>query len=170
MSLQRFVTVGLGALLALLLLPAHCFAQRPPLTSKQKRELAIATELDMDSQELVTLEKETARALSQNSSSFFSRVYSDDYVGIAASGEVLDKRALVASIQRSPAKYFTFLVTDISVRIYGASAVVTATWTTRGVLDGSNFSLQYRVIHVFVNTNGQGTWRAVAGQETLLPG
>ena len=169
MSIERVVGWFFPVVLVLLLLPAPSSAQAG-LTLKQRQERAIATELDMDSQELIALEKETARALSQNSSSFFSRVYSDDYVGIAATGEIRDKRALVASIQYSPIKYSTFVVTNISVRIYGASAVVTATWTTRGVQDGRNFSRQYRVIHVYVNVNGEGTWKAVAGQETMLPG
>jgi len=140
------------------------------MTAQQKKARAVATELDVDSQELVALEKETGRALSQNSSSFFSRVYSDDYVGVAANGEIRDKNALVASIQYSPIKYSTFVVTDISVRIYGPSAVVTATWSTRGVQDGRTFSRQYRVIHVYVNGGHEGAWKVVAGQETMLPG
>jgi len=169
MSMCRVVGWSLGTLLVLLLIPVHSAAQMP-LSQKERRDRAIATELDMDSQELITLEKETARALSQNSSSFFSRVYADDYVGVAATGEILDKRALVAGIQYSPIRYSTFVVTNISVRIYGPSAVVTATWTTRGVQDGRNFSRQYRVIHVYVKNNGQGAWKAIAGQETILPG
>jgi len=153
-------------LAALLFLPALVHAQ----SVSQRRQSAIAAELEENAQELVTLEKETAHALSQNSSSFFSRVYSDDYVGVAATGEILDKRALISSIQYSPIRYSTFVVTNISVRIYGASAVVTATWTTRGVQDGRTFARQYRIIHVYVNANGEGNWKAVAGQETMLPG
>lgn len=153
-------------LIALLFLPALLHAQT--LSASQKKQ--IAAELDVNSQELVTLEKETAHALSQNSSSFFSRVYSDDYVGVAASGEVLDKRALISSIQYSPIRYSAFVVTNISVRVYGASAVVTSTWTTRGTQDGRTFARQYRVIHVYVNANGEGNWKAIAGQETMLPG
>jgi ketosteroid isomerase-like protein len=56
------------------------------------------------------------------------------------------------------------------VRIYGPTAVVTSTWTTRGVQDGRNFSRQYRVIHIYVNYNNEGNWKVVAGQETMLPG
>lgn len=160
----------LGATVALLIVPAHSSAQDQPLTAQQKKARAVATELDVDSQELVALEKETGRALSQNSSSFFSRVYSDDYVGVAANGEIRDKSALVASIQYSPIKYSTFVVTDISVRIYGPSAVVTATWSTRGSQDGRTFARQYRVIHVYVNGGHEGAWKVVAGQETMLPG
>jgi len=154
-------------LLTLLAIPLHSSAQA--LNDDQRKARAIATELDLDSQELVTLEKETAHALALNNSSFFDHVYSDDYVGTAASGETRDKRALVASIQHSSTSYANFLVTNINVRVYGPSAVVTCTWTTRGVQDGRNFARQYRVIHVYIN-NHAGGWKVVAGQETLLPG
>lgn len=167
MSIRRVAAWFLGATVALLVAPAHSFAQ---LTEQQRKARAVATELDVDSQELIALEKETARALLQNSSSFFSHVYSDDYVGIAANGEIRDKNALVNSIQYSTLKYSTFVVTNISVRIYGPSAVVTATWSTRGVQDGRSFARQYRVIHVYVNGGHEGAWKVVAGQETMLPG
>lgn len=157
----------LGALIALCFVPQHSAAQF--IGDKQRKERAIATELDLDSQELVNLEKETAHALALNNPSFFDHVYSDDYVGTAATGEIRDKNALVASIQHSTAQYSNFFVTNINVRIYGPSAVVSCTWTTRGVQDGHSFSRQYRVIHVYVN-NHAGGWKVVAGQETMLPG
>jgi ketosteroid isomerase-like protein len=169
MSFRGFIEPFLGTLLALLAVPAHSSAQT--ITAQQRQDRAIATELDIDSQELITLEKETAHALSLNNSSFFDHVYSDDYVGIAATGELRNKLALVAGIQNSTVRYTTFVATNISVRVYGPSAVVTCTWTTRGVnQEGHNFSRQYRVIHVYVNNSHIGGWKVVAGQETMLPG
>jgi ketosteroid isomerase-like protein len=169
MSLRGFVGPFLGTLLAVLVVPAHSSAQS--ISYQQRRERAIATELDIDSQELITLEKETAHALSLNNSSFFDHVYSDDYVGTAATGEMRNKLALMAGIQNSTVHYSTFVATNIGVRVYGPSAVVTCTWTTRGVdQDGHNFSRQYRVIHVYVNNSHMGGWKVVAGQETMLPG
>ena len=156
-----------GWLLAgLLFFPALLPAQ---YTSKQKRERAIATEVEIGAQELVALEKETAHAMALNNSSFFQRVYSDDYLGTAPTGEVLDRSTLVSSIQTSTIKYSSFLATEIHVRIFGPTAVVTCTWSTRGEQDGRNFSRQYRVIHVYLNNN-VGGWKVVAGQETILPG
>ncbi len=169
MSLRGFVGPFLGTLLALLVVPANSSAQA--INAQQRRDRAIATELDVDSQELLTLEKETAHALSLNNSSFFDHVYSEDYVGTAATGELRNKSALMADIQHSTVRYTTFVVTNISVRVYGPSAVVTCTWTTRGVnQEGHNFSRQYRVIHVYVNNSHVGGWKVVAGQETMLPG
>jgi len=125
--------------------------------------------MEVEGVELVALEKETAHAKALNNSSFFQRVYSDDYVGTTPWGEVLNRSALVASIQNSAAKYSSFIATDIHVRIYGPTAVVTCTWSTRGVQNDRNFSRQYRVIHVYLN-NSLGGWKVVAGQETILPG
>jgi ketosteroid isomerase-like protein len=154
-------------LAALLISPALLSAQQ--LTQAQKRERAIAAEMEVEAQELVTLEKETAHAMALNNSSFFQRVYSDDFFGTAPTGERRDRNALVAAIQNSNAKYTSFISTDIHVRIFGPTAVVTCTWSARGAQNGHDFSRQYRVIHVYLN-NIVGGWKVVASQETILPG
>ena len=156
----------LGWLLAALLFsPALLSAQ---LTPTQRRERAVAAEVEIEAEELVTLEKETAHAMALNNSSFFQRVYNDDFVGTAPTGELLNRNALVSSVQNSNTKYSSFIATDIHVRIYGPTAVVTCTWSTRGVQNGRNFSRQYRVIHVYLNNN-VGGWKVIASQETILP-
>ena len=156
-------------LAAVLAAPALSGAQEIPPTQQQRKERALAAELDVDAVEIVALEKEMAHAISLNNPSFFQRVLSDDYRGASTSGEVLNKSAVVTRIQTSSAKYYNFIVTDIYVRVYGASAVVTCTWTARGEQNGHVFARQYRVIHVYVN-NKAGGWKIVASQETQLPG
>ena len=153
-------------LFAVLLL---CPALLPAQTTAQKRDRVVTAEMEVEGVELVALEKETAHAMALNNSSFFQRVYNDDYVGTAPTGEVMDRSALVASVQRSTAQYSSFITSNIKVRIYGPTAVVTCTWSTRGVQDGRNFSRQYRVIHVYLN-NATSGWKVVAGQQTILPG
>ncbi|HWY09540.1 MAG TPA: nuclear transport factor 2 family protein [Candidatus Acidoferrales bacterium] len=160
------VNPRVGWLLAVLLFsPALLLAQ---LTPAQRRDRAITAEMEVEAEELVALEKETAHAMALNNSSFFQRVYNDDFVGTAPTGELRDRNALVAAIQNSNTKYSSFIASDIHVRIYGPTAVVTCTWSTRGVQNGRNFSRQYRVIHVYLNNN-VGGWKVVAGQETILP-
>jgi len=158
---QRLV----GLLAALLFCPALLSEQLP---LSQKRDKAITAEMEVEGVELVALEKETAHAMALNNSSFFQRVYSDDFVGTAPTGELLDRRSLVAAIQNSNTKYTSFIASDIHVRIYGPTAVVTCTWSMRGVQNGHDFARQYRVIHVYLNNN-VGGWKVVAGQETILP-
>jgi ketosteroid isomerase-like protein len=150
----------------LLCFPAFLSAQQ--LSSKQRKE-RVAAEVDVEAEEVVILEKETAHAMALNNASFFQRVYSDDYIGTAPTGEIMDRARLVSSVQNSTMKYTSFIATDIHVRIFGPTAVVTCTWSTRGVQDGRNVSKQYRVIHVYLN-NVVGGWKVVAGQQTVLPG
>src|SRR5258708_15776745 len=121
-------------LAVVLFTPALLSAQSSrPLIPAQKKDRAITAEMEVEGVELVALEKETAHAKALNNSSFFQRVYSDDYVGTTPWGEVLNRSALLASIQNSAPKYSTFIPTTIHVPIDRPTAVVTYTWNTHCV-------------------------------------
>lgn len=154
----------LWSLLACLLLPPASQAQR--LTATEMREKA--AEEEMQRQELVNLQGETVRAIQMNNTAFFRRVFSDDYLGTFPSGRLMDKNAFLNALQTSPLRYSVFLATDIRVRIFETTAVVTCLWTARGSSDGREFARQSRVTTVYVY--GQRGWQAVASQETQLPG
>jgi len=141
-------------------------ARSQSLEEERLKQLAIEAEAKQD--ELQNLEKETVRALQWNTGTFFRRVYSDDFVGILETGRVLDKAGYIASIENSGTKYASFVASDIRVRLYQFTAVVTCLWSARGTQGDRNFSRQDRVTHVYVY--GQRGWQAVAGQQTLLPG
>lgn len=153
-------------LLASLMLFLSPQARSQSLEEERLKELAVEAEAKQD--ELQNLEKETVRALQWNTGTFFRRVYSDDFVGILETGRVLDKAGYIASIENSGLKYASFVTSDIRVRLYQYTAVVTCLWSARGTQGDRNFSRQYRVTHVYVY--GQRGWQAVAGQQTLLPG
>jgi hypothetical protein len=127
-----------------------------------------AAEAEIQREELVNLQQEVARALQLHNGSFFNRVYSDDFQGTSASGANLDKIAYVNLVQNSPFRYNSFVVSDIRVRVFQETAVVTCLWSFRGTVNGNAFSRQSRVITVYVA--GQRGWQVVASQETQLPG
>jgi hypothetical protein len=151
-------------------------AAQAQLTAAEMREKATAETKaraaaeEMQRQELVNLQGETVRAIQMNNTAFFRRVYSDDFIGTLPGGRMLDKAALLSVLQSSSTsmKYTTFLATDVRIRIYENTAVVTCLWSSRGTSDGHNFSRQSRVTTVYVY--GQRGWLAVASQETQLPG
>ena len=156
---------------ALAVLPVRCgLAQQPPPMSPQEVQhlREVAKERDEKEEELVNLEKETARALQWNTGTFFRRVYGEDFVGVAPTGQMLKKAAWIEAVENSNVKYSSFLASDIRVRMFEETAVVTCLWSARGVRNGKEFARQSRVMHVYVY--GQRGWQAVAGQETLLPG
>ena len=135
-------------------------------TAAELREMAKEAEVKQD--ELINLEKETAHALQWNTGTFFRRVYGEDFVAILETGRVLDKAGYIATIEKSNTRYASFIASDIRVRMYQDTAVVTCLWSARGTIDQQSFSRQYRVTHVYVY--GQRGWQAVASQQTLLPG
>ncbi|MGB8476279.1 MAG: nuclear transport factor 2 family protein [Candidatus Acidiferrum sp.] len=122
---------------------------------------------EMERQEVVNLEKEAARAIQQNDGTFFRRVYTDDFAGTLSHGEQVNKQGFINAVQSAAAKYQSFNVSDIQVRIFRDTAVATTLWSARGVVRGQIVNSQMRAIHVYINT-GSG-WKVVAGQEIPMP-
>lgn len=137
-------------------------------SAAEKQARADAAAAEENHQELVNLETETARALQLGNTTFFKRVYGDDFLGTTSTGQVIDKNTYLAQIASSTVKYSVFIASDIHVRIFLDTAVVNCLWTARGTLSGKSFDRQYRVTHVYIY--GQRGWQAIASQETLLPG
>jgi hypothetical protein len=122
---------------------------------------------EMQRQEIVNLENETARAIQLNNGTFFRRVYSDDFVGVLSRGQAVNKLKYIELVQSTSVKYETFVVSDIRVRLYQETAVASCAWSARGIVEGKHVSSQIRMIHVYVN--GQRGWQVVASQATFLP-
>jgi ketosteroid isomerase-like protein len=142
-----------------------------PETPDRERAAALrqqAAEAEVQRDELLNLQKETVRALQLHNGTFFNRVFSDDFLWTSPSGTNMDKAAYVSAVQNSDDKYASFVVSDIRVRVFQDTAVVTCLWSSRGTSDGSSFFRQSRVINVYVY--GQRGWKVVASQETRLPG
>jgi hypothetical protein len=155
----------LALLAGVTLLPVHAgWAQ----SREEMRLRAIAAENESRLVEVNNLERETARALQWGSGAFFRRVYADDFQGILPSGQILDKSGWLAAVESSDVKYSSFVASDIRVKMFETTAVVTCLWSARGKRNGKDFARQSRVTHVYVY--GVGGWEAVSSQETLLPG
>jgi hypothetical protein len=122
---------------------------------------------EMERQEIVNLEHETARAIQTNTGTFFRRVYSDDFSGTLSHGQPVDRTTFINAVQTAEVKYDNFNASDINVRLYKDAAIATCLWSARGTFQGQRFSSQMRVMHVYINT--PRGWRVVSGQITLLP-
>lgn len=119
---------------------------------------------EMMRQEVVNLEMETGRAMQLNNSTFFQRVYGDDYQGTSSRGQLMDKAAVVQSAQASSFKYDSLEVKDINIRFFGSTAVATARWIIHGKFLGRPINAEMRTMHIYIN--GRRGWQAVAGEET----
>jgi hypothetical protein len=153
-----------------LLITSFCVqaGQSPEERAREEKLRREAAQAEIQREELVNLQKETARAMQTHTGTFFNRVFSDDFLWTSASGGSLDKTAFVNSVETSNFKYTSFVVSDIRVRTFQQTAVVTCLWSARGTSNGSTFARQSRVITVYVY--GMRGWQVVASQETQLPG
>lgn len=122
---------------------------------------------ELQRQELVNLEHETARAIMLNNATFFRRVYSDDFSGTLSHGQKVNKQQLLDAVQNSGSRFQSFNASDITVRLYLDTAVATSLWTSRGFFRGQQIETQMRVVHVYINS--PRGWHVVAGQATQLP-
>lgn len=122
---------------------------------------------DVERQEIVSLEKEVARAIQLNNGTFFQRVYSDDFSGTLSHGQQVNKTQWINTIESPLVKYESFNASDIKVHIFEQTAIATCLWSSRSIIKGQRVSSQIRAIHVYVNT--PRGWHVVSGQATNLP-
>lgn len=122
---------------------------------------------ELKRQEIVSLEREAGHAIMLRNSSYFRRVYSDDFSGTLSHGELVNKAQWIALIDSDAVKYESFVTSDIKVQIYQDIAIATCLWSSRFTRKGQHFGHQMRVIHVYLN--GAGGWHVLSGQITNLP-
>ena len=122
---------------------------------------------EIQTQEIVNLEREAARAIQLGDATYFRRVYSDDFSGTLSRGEVVNKAGFINAVQSGAIKYEAFNASDIKVHVFRQTAVATCLWSSRGVVRGQTVSSQMRVMHIYVN--GMNGWKVVAGQASALP-
>ena len=122
---------------------------------------------EVQRQEIVSLEREAARAILQNSGTFFHRVYSEDFEGTLSHGQQVNKSQWIAIVESPSVKRESFNASNIRVRIFQDTAISTCLWSSRFIVNGQRLSTQIRAIHVYINT--PRGWKAVSGQATNLP-
>ena len=131
------------------------------------QEDELAANPEMQRQEIVNLERETARAILLANGTFFRRVYGEDFVGTLSRGELVNKAQFIEIVQASHLKYQSFNTSDIRVRIYQNTAIATCLWTARASTGERAMDFAIRAMHIYVN--GPRGWQVVAAELTPLP-
>jgi len=114
-------------------------------------------------QAILRLEDEWKVAQRNTDTSAFRRLLAPDFTFIGTSGSLRDRAGYAGSRAGSwIPQGTTFTVTDLDIRIYGATAVVTGRENTTGL----RFTGSTRFTHVWVRR--QGKWQMVAAQRTAI--
>lgn len=115
--------------------------------------------------EILEMERQAREASIRRDADFSQRTLAEDYVAITPLGQVTTKQDTVSARKSGQLRYDTINVSDMVVRIYGDTAVVTARADVKGHQLGEDFSGPYRYTRVWVRKTGH--WQAVSYQATV---
>lgn len=112
------------------------------------------------------LELEWRNAEVQNNVGVMDHLLADDYLGISANGTVETKAQELAQRRAGTVRIQSLDLSDIKVRVYGDTAVVTSTAQLVGVNGQSNISGNYRYTRVYNKRFGQ--WKIVSFEASRI--
>jgi ketosteroid isomerase-like protein len=115
--------------------------------------------------EVVEIEHQAREATLRRDPEFPQRMLADDYVAIGPLGQVTTKKEAISARRSGQLRYDNIDVSDMVVRLYGDTAVVTARADVKGHQLGEDFSGPYRYTRVWVRRSGR--WQAVSYQATV---
>jgi ketosteroid isomerase-like protein len=115
--------------------------------------------------EVVDMERQAKEASLRRDPEFSAHTLSEDYVAITPLGQVTTKAESISARRSGQLRYESMNITDMVVRLYGDTAVVTARADVKGHQLGEDFSGPYRYTRVWVRRNGR--WQAVSYQATV---
>jgi ketosteroid isomerase-like protein len=115
--------------------------------------------------EIVDMERQAKEASLHRDADFPLRTLADDYVAISPLGQVTTKQEAISARRSGQLRYESMNITDMVVRLYGDTAVVTARADVKGHQLGEDFSGLYRYTRVWVRRSGH--WQTVSYQATV---
>jgi len=118
-----------------------------------------------DEQQLRDIQQRLARAWLQHDRAFIESVLAPEWSVTQADGQVLT-RATVLGTFFDGLKLDTSNVDDVSVMLFGATAVVRGRTVASGTLNGSPVSARIRFTDVFIKR--QSKWQVVASHASPL--
>jgi hypothetical protein len=153
----------------LMLVPVLCLSLSATSVQKQGKALPQGNSSGVYDQEtirqILELEREAKDASVHRDAAFAERTLADDYVAITPLGQVITKADTVAARRSGQLRYDSIDVSDMVVRVYGNTAVVTARAEVRGKDLGEEFNGPYRFTRVWIHRGGH--WLTVSYQATV---
>jgi ketosteroid isomerase-like protein len=145
---------------AFLLMAGTVFAQQSAMASKAEMRAGSNVE-----QQLKDMENQWAKASLASDGDAVAPMLSEDFVNIESDGSVHNKAESIARMKK--AKFQTSEVSELQVNTHGDSAVVTGTWTGKGISGaGKPIDTKERWADTWVKNGGK--WQCVASASAPL--
>jgi ketosteroid isomerase-like protein len=150
-----------AVLLWCLVMGLPAFSAQPPALPRPAIDAAEQATI----REIVDMERQAREASLHRDAEFSQRTLAEDYVAITPLGQVTTKQDTLSARKSGQLRYDTIDVSDMVVRVYGDTAVVTARADVKGHQLGEDFSGPYRYTRVWVRRTRH--WQAVSYQATV---
>ncbi len=116
--------------------------------------------------QILLLEQERFKAMIEVDTTSLDTILSDDLTYTHTSGWTQSKAELMVSLTSGQLNYQSAITSEVVVRVYGKTAVVTGKSHMKVESGGQEYDLLIRFIDVYVKSNGD--WQMVAWQSTKL--
>ena len=143
------------SLLLLALMLSVCL---PASATRPKSNATVPAEEEVV-REIVDLERQSRDAALHRDAAFAERTLADDYVAITPLGQVVSKADTIAARKTAQLRYDTIDVTDMVVRLYGNTAIVSYTFLLTTAHNGTIEHRSHNESRVLVKE--KGSWQVV---------
>jgi ketosteroid isomerase-like protein len=116
--------------------------------------------------ELFKANQEYDAAIKSNDVKTLEQIFADEFVYTTPDGEVRDKAQQLAFTRSGDLKFESAQSSDVKVRVYGKTAVMTGRFDAKGTFKGKNIDVRERYTAVWVKQNGR--WQLVAEQGNFI--
>jgi ketosteroid isomerase-like protein len=116
--------------------------------------------------QIENLEQDWRRALLDSNVPAMDHLLADDYLGVTANGTLETKADLLAMRRAGTIHISGLNLSDLKVRVYGDTAVVTSRAELAGTNGGTDISGYYRYTRVYNRRNGE--WRIVSFEASRM--
>jgi len=150
-------------LIAFVTIAALCTAWAQEKTAKPAPQKKAAGSIQ---KEIKKLEEDRNQAVLKADTAALDRMTSDDYTLIVELGRLQTKAQMLDGFKSGAIKFASRELSDLNVRVYGNTAVVTGRVTQKSTENGKDTSGQNLFTRVYVKERGR--WVSVALQLTAI--
>jgi ketosteroid isomerase-like protein len=148
--MRKTIAVAVVCLLALSLGVAPAFAKSGGRAEDQIKKL----------------EQDWAAAMVKDGPAEVDKYEADDIISTDPTGRVTDKTQDKKDLSSGDLKFQSEEVSDLTIHLYGNTAVAAGTATVKGTFKGQDISGTYRYTDVWVKRGGK--WQVVASEATKV--
>ena len=120
------------------------------------------SQTNSDEEVLKQLERDSLDATVRHDVNAYGAVMADDFIGHWADGSTTTKREEMEMLRTGKENYDENRIIDMSVRIFGTTAIVSGRSTETSMIEGKRATGIYNFTDVFLKRNGR--WQIVATQ------